>query len=280
MSSKTKRRLSLAARYICIIAVCIIMIFPIYWMVMCSLMPTSKLMIMPPTFFSLDISFESYAKILSNAKYMGYFKNSFIVATATVFITSCLAIPAGYAFSRYKFPGRSGFLAILMSSQIFPVVVMMITIYAFFMRFHLLNTHVGLILADVASALPLAITMIKSYFDTIPRSLDEAARIDGAGRLQSLWHIIMPLIKPGIVAIAIYTFLGSWDDYLMASIVMQKTEMRTITVGIAEAFFGEYSYDYAGMMAFVVCGALPIVVTFTALQKHLIAGLTAGAVKG
>ena len=171
-------------------------------------------------------------------------------------------------------------MTVLMSSQIFPVVVMIITIYNLYMRLHLLNTHAGLILADVASTLPLAIMMIKSFFDTIPVSLDEAAKIDGAGRMKTLIDIIFPLVKPGVVAIAIYTFMGAWDDYLMASIIMQRSEMRTITVGIAEAFFSEYSYDYSGMMAFVVCGAAPIVLAFTFLQKYLISGLTSGAVKG
>ncbi len=135
-------------------------------------------------------------------------------------------------------------------------------------------------MADSTFALPLAITLMKSFFDTLPRSLDEAARIDGAGRLRTLFSILLPLTLPGLIAVGIYTFLSAWDDFLMALVIMQKNEMRTLTVGIAQSFLGEYAHDYGALMAFSVAGSLPIVLLFVFFQKYMIAGLTAGAMKG
>ena len=117
-------------------------------------------------------------------------------------------------------------------------------------------------------------------FDTLSKSLDEAARIDGASRMRVLLHILLPLVVPGLVAVGIYTFLNAWDDYLMALTIMKSNEMRTLPVGIAQSFLGEYSNDYGGLMAFAVAGSLPIVLLFIFFQKYLVSGMTAGAVKG
>lgn len=121
---------------------------------------------------------------------------------------------------------------------------------------------------------------MKSFFDTLSKSLDEAARIDGASRMRVLLHILLPLVVPGLVAVGIYTFLNAWDDYLMALTIMKSNEMRTAPVGIAQSFLGEYSNDYGGLMAFAVAGSLPIVLLFIFFQKYLVSGMTAGAGKG
>ncbi len=161
-----------------------------------------------------------------------------------------------------------------------PIVVILISLYTFYMRWNLLNTYRGLILIDTAFALPLAINLMKSFFDTLPKSLDESATIDGAGRLRTLWSILMPLVLPGLLAVGIYTFLNAWDDFLMALTIMQDTNMKTLTVGLAQSFLGEYAYDYGALMAFSLCGSLPVVLIFVFLQRYMISGLTAGAVKG
>lgn len=158
--------------------------------------------------------------------------------------------------------------------------VILISLYTFYTRWNLLNTYRGLILIDTAFALPLAINLMKSFFDTLPKSLDESATIDGAGRLQTLWSILMPLVLPGLLAVGIYTFLNAWDDFLMALTIMQDTNMKTLTVGLAQSFLGEYAYDYGALMAFSLCGSLPVVLIFVFLQRYMISGLTAGAVKG
>jgi multiple sugar transport system permease protein len=162
----------------------------------------------------------------------------------------------------------------------FPIVVILITLYTFYVRWDMLNRYRGLILADTTFALPLAIMLMKAFFDTIPRSLDEAARIDGAGRFRTLFSVLLPLTKPGLIAVGSYTFLTAWDDFLMSLVIMQKNEFKTLTVGIAQSFLGEYAHDYGALMAFSVAGSLPIVLAFILFQRHMIAGLTSGAVKG
>lgn len=148
------------------------------------------------------------------------------------------------------------------------------------MKWNLLNTYRGLILTDTTFALPLAINMMKSFFDTLPKSLDESATIDGASRVRVLWSILLPLTVPGMLAVGIYTFLNAWDDFLMALTIMQDMNMKTLTVGLAQSFLGEYAYDYGALMAFSLCGSLPVVLLFIFLQRYMISGMTAGAVKG
>lgn len=249
-------------------------------MAISSVQPSSKLMNLPPEFLPSNPTLDNYIKIISNTKYLRYFENSFITAGGTVLLCLCIAIPAGYAFSRYRFPMKNTVMTFIMSVQMFPIVVILISLYTFYMRWNLLNTYRGLILIDTAFALPLAINLMKSFFDTLPKSLDESATIDGAGRLRTLWSILMPLVLPGLLAVGIYTFLNAWDDFLMALTIMQDTNMKTLTVGLAQSFLGEYAYDYGALMAFSLCGSLPVVLIFVFLQRYMISGLTAGAVKG
>ena len=269
-----------ALKYVGIAVILVILLFPVYWMVNCSLQRTTVIMTVPPTFFPLRPTFENFAKIFSNASYLNYFKNSFIVAFGTIAVVLIVAIPASFALSRYNFPGRHAIMSAISSVQMFPTVVILITLYGFYNKWGLLDTYRGLILADTTFALPLAITLLKSFYDTVSKSIDEAARIDGANRLQIMMSILLPLIVPGLVAVGIYTFLSSWDDYLMSLTIMKSNEMRTLPVGIAQSFLGEYSNDYGGLMAFAVAGSLPIVILFVFFQKYLVSGMTAGAVKG
>ena len=266
-------------KYFALVLLAAILLFPIYWMIVCSFMESHYLMVIPPHLWPVEPSFKNYVEIFNNAKYLRYFQNSFISAGGTVALALLIAVPAGYSFSRYDIPGKNGILSVIMSVQMFPVVVILISLYAFYSRMKLMSTYQGLILADTTLVMPLSIMLIKSFYDTVPRSLDEAAKIDGAGRLLTLVLILFPLIAPGVVAVCIYTFLNAWDDYLMALILMQG-DMKTLTVGIAETFLGEYCYNYGGMMAFSFIGSLPIVILFVFLQKYMIAGLTVGAVKG
>lgn len=267
-------------KYLGIAAILVVLLFPVYWMINCSLMPTSSIVATPPAFWPRNLTFRNFTQIFLHADYIGYFKNSFIVAFGTVAVVLLVTIPSSYALSRYQFPGKHFILSAISSVQMFPVVVILVTLYGFYNAWGMLDTYRGLILADTTFALPLAITMLKSYFDTLPKSLDEAARIDGAGRLHVMVMILMPLVVPGLVAVAIYTFLNAWDDYLMSLTIMKNNSMRTLPVGIAQSFLGEYSNDYGGLMAFAVAGSLPIILLFVFFQKYLVSGMTAGAVKG
>ena len=274
------KALQSVVKYLSIAALITVLLFPVYWMLVSSLQPKHRLMNLPPRFWPVEGSFANYAKIFTKPEYIGYFRNSFIVAIGTVLLVILISTLAGYAFSRYNFFGKNFVLTSVLSVQMFPIVVILITLYTFYVRWDMLNRYRGLILADTTFALPLAIMLMKAFFDTIPRSLDEAARIDGAGRFRTLFSVLLPLTKPGLIAVGIYTFLSAWDDFLMALVIMQKNEFKTLTVGIAQSFLGEYAHDYGALMAFSVAGSLPIVLAFVLFQRHMIAGLTSGAVKG
>jgi multiple sugar transport system permease protein len=260
--------------------VLLLFLFPVYWMVHSSFRRNPELTVMPPNFSLIGATLENYQRILSNAQYLTYYKNSFIVAGATVAICLPVAILAGYAFSRYRFPGRGLLMTGVLSVQMFPIVAILIALYTFYAQLRLLNTYTGLVLADVTFALPFSIWFMKSYFDGIPRALEEAAAIDGCGRLRTLFQIVVPLTRPGLLAVGVYTFLLSWDDFLFALTLITREELRTLPVGIALSFVGEFLFDWSGMMTISVIASLPVLVLFVAMQRHMIAGLTAGAVKG
>lgn len=254
-------------------------IFPIYWMFIGSLKDNSVLMKTPPQLYPTFQTVENYKTVLTNAKYLHYILNSLIVATGTVVIDLVLATLAGYSLSRYRYPGRKAIMILLLSAQIFPVVVIIISLYTFFRKLNLMNSYLGLMLADVAMSLPLSVWMLMSFVDSVPKSLDEAAHIDGCSRYMTLQLIVMPLMKPGMLAVGIYAFLQSWDDYMLGLVIMTKTTMKTLPVGIAETFMGEFGFDYAGMMTISVVASLPVLLLFLVFQKYMVAGLTGGAVK-
>lgn len=267
-------------KYIIAIFLIGVILFPVYWMLVSSFMPNSALMSLPPNFLPKDPSFSNYIKILTNERYITYFKNSFFVSGSTVILCLAVSILSGYAFSRYRFKGRNFAMTSILTVQMFPIVAILISLYTFYYNWGMLNTYRGLILADTTFSLPLSVTLMKAFFDTIPRSLDESAKIDGCGRLRTLVSVLLPLTVPGILAVGVYTFLHTWDDFLFSLIIMQKDSLRTLTVGIAQSFMGEYAHDYAGMMTCAVSASLPIVLLFIFFQKYMVVGLTAGAVKG
>lgn len=275
-----KRNAALKILLIALVAFLLVLfIFPIYWMFIGSLKDNSVLMKSPPEIYPRFQTVENYATVLTTGKYLNYIKNSILVALGTVLVDLVLATFAGYSLSRYRYPGRKVILILLLSAQIFPVVVIIISLYTFFRKMNLMNTYAGLILADVAMSLPLSVWMLMSFVDSVPRSLDEAAHIDGCSRLMTMTRIVLPLMKPGLLAVGIYAFLQSWDDYLLGLVIMTKTAMKTLPVGIAETFMGEFGFDYAGMMTISVVASLPVFLLFLVFQRYMISGLTGGAVK-
>ncbi len=265
--------------YFVIIALLFLFVFPIYWMFISSLKDNSVLMRLPPQLYPTFSTLDSYKAIFQNVKYMRYIGNSLIVASITVVIDLLFSVFAGYSLSRFRYPGRKAIMTVTLSAQVFPTVVILISLYEFFSKFKLMNSYFGLALADVAMSLPLSVWMLKSFCDSVPRSLDEAARVDGCGRFRTMMQIVVPLLKPGMLAVGIYAFLMSWDDYLLGLVIMTKTPKKTLPVGISESFLGEFGFDYSGMMTISVVASLPVLLLFLIFQKYMVAGLTGGAVK-
>lgn len=268
-----------AAVFLVLAAALVIFLFPVYWMLISAFRNNNGLMQRPLDFKPTIDTLQNMIAVLSSDKYVRYIMNSLIVSVGTMLSCVVLSLLAGYALSRYKFPLRKTIMSTLLSVQMFPTVAILITLYTFFVQFGLTNTYTGLILACLCVSLPLSVWMMKSFYDTIPVSLDEAAKIDGCSRLGILCRVILPMMKPGIYAVAIYSFLMAWDDFVFSKVLINVNDKKTLTVGIAESFLGEFSHNYAGMMALAVIAALPIVLVFIAFQRFLVSGMTAGAVK-
>ena len=268
-------------KYVALFIILLFLLFPLYWVLMTSFKTYMEAYRSVPTFIPAEPTVQSYINLFTkNNDFFVYYKNNFIVSGATALITTVLAILSGYALSRFHFRWNAWVTAALLSSQMFPVVSRMISLYDLMNKMHLINTHPGLIFALTAAMLPFTVMLMSSFFDGVPREVEEAAYVDGASRLQVLWRIVTPLVKPGMLAVAIYAFLMTWDDYLHAVTLIQNDALRTMSAGVAMRYLGELSYDWSLINTISIVGTVPMLILFFFFQKYMVKGLVAGAVKG
>jgi multiple sugar transport system permease protein len=265
--------------FLATLALVVALLFPLFWMARISVSTRPELFEVPPRWLPTTLNFHGYASILAEGSFLRYYLNSIIVALSTVAICLVAGILAAYSFSRFEYPARKTLMVVTLSAQMFPWALLIISLYIFFLRLRLLDTYWALILAHTTFALPLTIWIVKSYFDTIPRELEESAYMDGCMRTKALTRIIIPLSLPGILAAAIYIFIFSWNDFLFGLTLTSSDKMRILAPGIALAFIGEYEYRWVEMMASSIAVMAPVVVAFLFLQRYFIEGLTAGALK-
>ena len=281
MGTKKKKILVSVLQYSVLAVILIFLLFPLYWVLMTSFKTNMEAYRFPPTMIPEAPNVNSYISLFTEDNFFFiYYKNNFIVSGVTAAITLILAIMSGYALSRFKIAWNRWIVAAFLSAQMFPIVSRMISLYDLLGKIHLINTRTGLILALTAAMLPFTITLMASFFDGIPGELEEAATVDGAGRFQTLFQVIMPLVKSGMVAVGIYSFLMTWDDYLHAVTLIQNDQLRTLSAGVALRYLGELSYDWSKVNTISVVGILPIMCLFFFFQKYMVKGLVAGAEKG
>jgi multiple sugar transport system permease protein len=235
----------------------------------------------PPTLFPSKVTIKSYVNLFTvNNEFFIYYWNNFFVSTVSAFLTCIVAIFTGYSIARFHIKWNKLIVALLLSSQMFPIISRMISLYTILGNLGILNTRFGLIFAIVAAQIPFCSILMSSFFSNIPRDIEEAAFVDGAKRTTVMFKIITPLVKPGILAVGIYAFLMTWDDYLHAATLIQTDSLRTLSVGITLRYLGELSYDWSLINCISVIGTLPMVLIFFFFQKYMVKGLVAGAVKG
>lgn len=279
MSRARKRKLGKIGRTLLIFVMTIVLILPFLWMISTSFKEADEVFQEVPKWLPRTFSFHNYVNIWNRGYFKTYFVNSLIVSFATMGISLVVAMFAGYGISRFRFHGRTLFSVILIVVQMFPSMLLLIPMYMIMSRMGLLNTHLSMIVAYTTFAMPFCTWMIKGYFDTIPVTLEDAARIDGCGRLRILFEIIMPLAAPGIVTVAMFAFILSWQEYMYALTFARTEDMRTITVGIALMQGQHGSVDWGQIMAGSVLACLPGLLLFTYLEKYLVQGYTMGAAK-
>lgn len=227
-----------------------------------------------------QLSWSNFVSVLADQPFARWVFNSAVVAAATTVVGVFLATTAGYAFSRFRFPGqRAGLMAFLVS-QMFPGTLMLIPLYIIVVQWlELGSTWIGLILVYATTAIPFCVWMLKGYFDTIPKELEESARIDGASTGQIFTRIILPLAKPAVAVTALFSFMTGWNEFILAATLMDRELMYTAPVGL-RFFVGGFSQQWGYFAAGSILVSIPVVLLFFVLQKYLVSGLTAGAVKG
>lgn len=278
---KRNRLIGNIVKYVVLALILLFLLFPLLWVLLTSFKTNMEAYKFPPTLIPEAPTIQSYIDLFTkNNEFFIYYKNNFLVAGGAALMTTIIAIMSGYALSRFHFKWNGWIVAAFTSAQMFPIISRLISLYKIMGDIHLINTRIGLIFAVGASMLPFTIMLMSSFYDGIPVELEEAAQIDGAGRFQILFRVVAPLIKPGMLAVGIYAFLLSWDDYLHASTLIQTDSLRTLSAGVALRYLGELSYDWSLINTISIVGTLPMVLLFFFFQKYMVKGLVAGAVKG
>ncbi len=258
-------------------------VVPMAWMLITSLKTGFAAMMYPPQWWPTEPTLDNYIRLLDPKDTIGqdflhYFWNSMWVSITTTILAVVVAVPAAYAFSRFRFPGRNFLFFAVLLRNMFPAVIFLVPLFILMRWLGLVNTHGSLILTYLTFGLPLAIWLLKGFYDNIPIQLEQAARIDGATRFQAFLLVVMPLSTPGIIATAIYSFIGAWNEFIYAATFLNKNEQMTLPVGI-QRFFSENTTDWPGLMAASFMMSVPVVVLFLVLQRYFVRALTEGAVK-
>ncbi|GGH23961.1 sugar ABC transporter permease [Alsobacter metallidurans] len=277
MSRRLSARKRILLVEIPVLAILAFALAPFLWMLLTSVKPTSDLSVFPVRYWPSRFTLEHYAMLLQRTSFAGNLLNSFIIACGAVLVGLVTSVPAAYAFSRFRFGGRrllmTGFLVINM----FPIVLLIIPLFVLMRNLGLIDTFIGVIIGHSTFSIPFSIWMLVSYFNAIPRELDEAATIDGASRLQTIRLVILPLVMPGLVTTAIYVFITSWNEYLFAMMLSGQT-VRPVTVAL-QLFIGEFTVQWGLLTAGGALIALPVAILFLLVQRRIVGGLTSGAVK-
>jgi len=252
---------------------------PLLWMGITSLKPESEVFVRIPTLLPKEATWVNYANLFSRSDMLLQLRNSLITAGGGAILTVVLATYAAYSFAKFRYRGRKSLMFLMLSAQMFPFAMMLISLYPLLQWAGLLNTHLGLIIAYIILALPSGTYMLYSYFVNIPTEIIEAARADGAGELFILHRIVLPLAMPALVTVGLYSFMWAWNDLLFSLTLITKPELRTVGPGLLLNYIGESKSDWGGAMAASIVSSLPVVIGFAFLQRFFIQGLTAGAVK-
>lgn len=265
--------------YVILAVLIVVCIFPAMWMLSTSIKDVTELFDMPPQIIPDAPTLSNYFSVLGNSKMFEAFSNSVIITAFVVMLTLFFSVLAGYGLARYKFKG-SGFLKIAMLfGQMIPGVVIIIPLYFLFAKLKMLDTHTSLIIANLAITIPMGVVMLSSFFVGIPKELEEAAKIDGCNGFTALYRVVLPIAKPGLISVAIYTFIHAWEEFLFALNLSTSSATRTLPIAIS-TFTSEFAVDWGATMAASAVVALPVLLVFLLCNKYFVQGLSDGAVKG
>jgi ABC-type glycerol-3-phosphate transport system permease component len=263
--------------YVLVIALALLILTPFLWMLLGSFKPTVALRAdQARALVSSEFTLDNYSRLFRE---YAYFANSTLVSVITAVVATCFSASAGYALARFRFPGRGIFGFAVLLTQMLPMVAVLIPLFIWFRQLYLVDTYWSMFIAYNAFAIPFGTWMLRGIFASLPESLEESARIDGAGELAIFFRIVLPVSRSGIFATAVFAFILAWQEFLFAVTFLNTDGKFTLTVGIA-GMFGKEVIDWGLLNAAVVVTAVPVAIMFAFLQRYLVQGLTAGAVKG
>jgi len=258
-------------------------VLPIAWIFISAFTPSAQLL-KEKVFgiFPAEFTIDNFVRVIGDPRFQDYFGNSVISALACTLATVALSIPAGYALGRLEFRGGIHIVRLILMAYVLPSTLLVVPFFLILIQLKLFNSLLGFIIAAVALSLPFCIWIMMSFFRSIPRELQEAAYIDGCGPLRAGTLVMLPLAVPGVVTIAVFSFMQSWNEYLFALVLLDSDSVKTLPIGVRVSYITEYMgpQEWTSLMAAAVISAIPIFLIFLGLQRHLVSGLTSGSVKG
>lgn len=272
------RRTRNVPRAVGLVLLSLVAVGPLYWIASSSLKPPAEIISKTPTLVPHEITLQHYDKLFNSSPFSTYLVNSLIAALATVVITVVLAVLGAYGLYRSKARGRNAVFHTILVTYAFPATLILIPIYGMFSSLGLIDSLVGLVIVNVTFAAPFAIWLLRAFFRSVPRSIEEAALLDGASSMQTLTKVIIPLTAPGIASVSIYAFVIAWTEYMFASVLILSDSHRTLPVGLA-GIIGQYQIDWGLLLAGATLTAVPVILLFALVGKHFVAGLSSGAIK-
>ena len=253
--------------------------FPLFWMLSTSLKPSAEIFATPPRLVPAHPTLENFARLFSDTSFLTFFRNSALVSLATVVLTLGVSAPGAYGLTRFSFAGREKVAGLILTTYMFAPVMIIIPFYILVKQLGIVNTRLALVLSYTTFCLPFCLWLLRAFFESIPRELEEAALVDGAGRGRAVWHVVLPLALPGLIAAAIFTFILAYNDFLFALVLITSEELKTLPVGVND-LFNATIVDWGMIMAAGVMITVPAVLFFAAVQRYLVQGWGAGGVKG
>ena len=274
-----KSLLGKIATYLTLAFFAFLAIYPVTRIITISLRPGDQLLSTSLALIPEGASLDNYRELLFETGFLNWMGNSFLVSLVVTLTGVAFASTAGYALSRYTFKGRKSMLSGLLITQMFPATMLLLPMYVMLINLKLLNSFLGIIIIYTATALPFCVWQMKGYYDTIPVALEEAARIDGCSAWQAFYKVVFPLAAPALVITALFSFMTAWNEYVVANVVLQDTDMFTLPLGL-KLFQSTLTTQWGLYAAGSLLVSVPVVILFLALSRYLISGLTLGSVKG
>lgn len=253
--------------------------FPFFWMASTSFKPPSEVFAQPPSFMPHQVTWDNFKRLFTSTNFLVYFKNSIVVSGCTVLLTMIVSAIGAYSLTRYHYPGREKIAGLILCTYMFAPIMIVIPFFILAKKIGIENTHFALVLAFTSFCLPFTLWLMRAFFKTIPIQLEEAALVDGADRIRAVIHVVLPLALPGIIATSIFTFILAWNDYIFTRILITSDELKTLPVGVQDLFHSAL-IDWGLIMAAGMMITIPALLFFVTIQRYLIRGWGAGAVKG